>query len=52
MSWQENIGKYLFKNVEVTIDENKNTYVDNECRDCQQERYIAERSWERYDGEF
>jgi hypothetical protein len=33
-------------------DENKNTYVDNECRDCQQERYIAERSWERYDGEF
>lgn len=30
----------------------ENTYVDNECGDCQQERFSAERSWERYDGEF
>jgi hypothetical protein len=30
----------------------ENTYIDKECIDCQQERYSAERSWERYDGEF
>jgi hypothetical protein len=30
----------------------ENTYQDNECKDCQRERYSAERSWEMYDGEF
>ena len=30
----------------------ENTYQDNECIECQRARYSAERSWERYDGEF
>ena len=30
----------------------ENTYVDNECIECLRERSSAERSWERYDGEF
>ena len=30
----------------------ENTYIDKECKDCQRERYSAERSWELYDGEF
>jgi hypothetical protein len=29
----------------------ENTNIDEECKDCQYERYHAERSWERYDGE-
>jgi len=30
----------------------ENTYQDNECIECLRERSSAERSWERYDGEF
>ena len=30
----------------------ENTYNDNECIECLHERSSAERSWERYDGEF
>ena len=30
----------------------ENTYADHECGDFQRESYSADRSWERYDGEF
>ena len=30
----------------------ENTYIDEECKDCREERFSAERSWERYDGDF
>ncbi len=30
----------------------ENTYQDKECIECLRERNSAERSWERYDGEF
>ena len=30
----------------------ENTYIDEECKDCFEERFRAERSWELYDGEF